>query len=1002
MSKSFWNRLILLLLALFTLSLVLDIASRLVAEILWFEEVKYLSVFTKRLITQLLLLFAGIVPSAAFLLGNLFLAQRFQYQSPQNSTSKVPFISVSTIRLPTLLTIAIILSGIIALMVIHDLQIADQFWQLDLSLAKITPPLPAPFDWKAGQQILIQIVAQPWKIGVFLTVMVILLIRPEFCLRALAILMSLFFGLVLAGNWERFLQYLNQTEFGQIEPLFNKDISFYVFNLPIWEISNFWLGGLFWYSLISVTLVYLLSGNSLSEGKFPGFSLPQLRHIYFLGVVVMLITALRHLLTRYELLYSIQGVSYGASYTEVKTQLPAEMVLSVVALTIALWFLFRAIFGRWYSYKSKQLSPSKLPLRTHLRYLLLLLFGNYFVIAAIGTILIPAIVQTLQVQPNELELETPYIKRSIALTRAAFALDTIEVKTFDPDAQLSAAKIEDNNLTIKNIRLWDQRPLLQTNRQLQQIRLYYGFSDADIDRYNLKLETSGVSDALPNSSLLPSNADDPLPGEKQQVIIAPRELDYEEVPSQAKTWVNKHLVYTHGYGFTISPVNRVAEGGLPYYYVRDIGTADEAGALLTSSTIIADSIPITNPRIYYGEYTKNYIMTSTKAQELDFPSGEENVYNTYDGTGGIDIGNYGRRFLFAEYLKDWQMLFTNNFQSDTKLLFRRPIKRRAQIIAPFLRYDGDPYLVTANASLPSQANSSSQNNHLYWILDAYTTSDRYPYSDPGDNTFNYIRNSVKVVIDAYNGNVDFFVADAKDPMIQTWTKIFPKLFHPLEAMPAALRSHVRYPADLFSTQSERLLTYHMTDPQVFYNREDQWQTPQEIYGNESRPVEPYYMITKLPTEQAEEFILLSPFTPTSRNNLIAWMAGRADGDNYGKLLLYQFPKQKLVYGTEQIEALINQDPVISQQISLWNRQGSRAVQGNLLVIPIEQSLLYVEPLYLEAEENSLPTLVRVIVVYDNRVVMAETLEKSLTAIFEPEKLEQTTIIRSVELENITN
>ncbi|MGL6343578.1 MAG: UPF0182 family protein, partial [Waterburya sp.] len=509
--------------------------------------------------------------------------------------------------------------------------------------------------------------------------------------------------------------------------------------------------------------------------------------------------------------------------------------------------------------------------------------------------------------------------------------------------------------------------------QLQQIRPYYQFHDADIDRYLLS-PTGNRAD-----------------GDKQQVIIAARELDYDQVVDIAKTWVNEHLIYTHGYGFTLSPVNRVAEGGLPYYYIKDIGEgSEESGTLTVSDEVIRRSVPIGKPRIYYGELTNPYIMTSTKVRELDFPSGQENVYTVYDGTGGIKIGSYWRRILFAEYLKDWQMLFAQNFTQDTKLLFQRNVRQRVRAIAPFLNYDQDPYLVAAQ----TDKNPNDQNN-LYWIIDAYTTSARYPYSDPGNNKFNYLRNSVKVVVDAYNGKVDFYISDPNDPIIQTWDKIFPNLFKPLDAMPVQLRSHIRYPEDLFSIQSERLLTYHMTDPQVFYNREDQWEIPQEIYGSQFQKVAPYYLIMKLPTATEEEFILLHPYAPTSRPNLIAWLAARSDGEEYGKLLLYRFPKQRLIFGLNQIEALINQDPVISQQISLWNRQGSRAMQGNLLIIPIEQSLLYVEPLYIEAESNSLPTLARVILVYQNQIVMAETLNEGINAIFQPQD-DSNAIIRPIE------
>jgi hypothetical protein len=437
--------------------------------------------------------------------------------------------------------------------------------------------------------------------------------------------------------------------------------------------------------------------------------------------------------------------------------------------------------------------------------------------------------------------------------------------------------------------------------------------------------------------------------------------------------VNKHLVYTHGYGFTLSPVNLVAAGGLPYYFVKDIGTNKDEGALQTSSELIDYSIPIGKPRIYYGELTNNYVMTPTTAEELDFPSGDGNVYNTYDGKGGILVGKGWRRWLFALYLRDWQMLFSQDFTPETRLLMRRDIQNRVQTIAPFLNYDRNPYLVAADVG-----DSSSK---LHWIIDAYTISDRYPYSDPGKDKFNYIRNSVKVVVDAYHGTVNFYVADENDPIIQTWSKIFPHLFKSLAEMPKTLRSHIRYPEDLFSTQAERLLTYHMTDPQVFYNREDQWEIPLEIYGTEPQAVSPYYLIMKLPDSDKEEFILLHPYTPSSRQNLIAWLAARSDDREYGKLLLYQFPKQRLVYGPNQIEALINQDPDISQQISLWNRDGSKVLQGHLLIIPIEQSLLYVEPLYLVADQNSVPTIARVTVAYQNKIVMEPTLKEALEKLF---------------------
>lgn len=1016
MFKGFWSKIFLFLAIFIGIWLLFDLTSRLWAEIFWFREVNYLAVFWQRSLTQLGLLLGGISLSAAFLFGHLILAQRYKFRHPLKVKQKINL----SLRLPLLLPIALILSTIVALMLLYYLQVATQFWQPNYSLVLTSETLPEPFTGQSIPQLLQEISGQVWQLGALVVVISCLLIKPTWSVSIIAASLSLIFGLVWSGNWSRVLQYLYQTPFGNSEPLFRHDISFYVFKLPIWELFNFWLGGLFWYALIAVSLIYLLSGNSLAQGKFPGLSQAQLRHLYGLSAGVMVITALRHWLSRYELLYSARGVIYGAGYTDAKVQLPAETVIVLMSMAIACWFIVQFLLcrGDFVPQKSYQQAQSsnddwKTILRNNLErptnfnqpkktpqplYPVLGVLAVYAIVIVASAVVLPELVQRFRVQPNELALESPYIKRSINLTRNAFALDKIEVKTFDPQGTLTAQDIKNNHLTIDNIRLWDTRPLLQTNRQLQQIRLYYRFPDADIDRYTFEIEETGKQENGEDViSSEPANIN-----ERQQVIIAPRELDYGAVPQEAQTWVNRHLIYTHGYGFTLSPVNRIGEGGLPSYYVRDIGTGSDAGVLLTASPEIREGVPIYNPRIYYGEMTNNYVMTDTKVQELDFPSGEENVYNTYDGTGGIALGNYGSRLLFAEYLKDWQMLFTRNFTPQTRLLFRRNIKQRIRAIAPFLRYDHNPYLVTINRQAPArdEQDLAPPNNHLYWIVDAYTTSNHYPYSDPGEHTFNYIRNSVKVVIDAYNGKVEFFVADLEDPIIQTWMKIFPQLFQPLGMMPPTLREHIRYPTDFFEAQAEQLRTYHMRDPQVFYNREDQWQIPQEIYGSESQPVQPYYLIMKLPTEAQEEFILLLPYTPTARNNLIAWMAGRADGEQYGRLLLYQFPKQKLIYGTEQIEALINQDPVISQQISLWDRQGSKAIQGNLLVIPIEESLLYVEPLYLEAEQNSLPTLVRVIVVYNNRIVMAQTLKQAINVIFAPNNTSTPAIIRNVEAQSL--
>ncbi|MGF1587993.1 MAG: UPF0182 family protein [Pleurocapsa sp.] len=972
--------------------LIFEFSSQLFAEILWFKEVEYLSVFLTRRLSQYSLWFFVTLISGLLIGGNLWLANRWQWQllpkdnrydatapiiaqpkqlfgrvvkavEPTPSPTARRYSHQKTysprLKLPFLLLVVIAggigLSGIL----IYYADLALSVWQTSYRLPQIAATLKPPLDVFNLANVTGFLISYLRQLAIIVIMVGLLLWKPQVSLKAIAISICILFGLIAAGNWTIVLRFFYPASFNLVDPQFGKDIGFYIFRFPLWRLLESWLIGLSCCALLSCVLFYLLSGNSLSEGRFPGFTKIQLRHLSFLGAAFMLALAGQHWLNRFDLLYSSRGVVYGAGYTNIQVQLPLEVCLAAVSIVSAVWLLYKGLRG----YRNLQIQQRKIK-----RVVILIFpFAIYLLVLLLSNVA-SAMVQSLIVEPNELAKERPYIERSIALTRNAFNLDNIEAQTFNPQGELTVSDIENNTETTENIRLWDTLPILQTNRQLQQIRPYYQFYDADIDRYLLS-EDGNLADA-----------------DKQQVIIAARELDYAQVQDIAKTWVNEHLIYTHGYGFTLSPVNRVAEGGLPYYYVKDIGTGvEETGALTVSDEIIRNSIPIGKPRIYFGELTNPYVMTSTTVRELDYPSGEENVYTVYDGTGGIQIGNYFRRVLFAEYLKDWQMLFAQNFTHDTKLLFRRNIRRRVKEIAPFLSYDRDPYLVAA------RTDAEDTQNNLYWIIDAYTTSDRYPYSDPGKNPFNYLRNSVKVVVDAYNGKVDFYIADESDPMIRTWSQVFPQLLKPLSAMPLDLRRHIRYPEDFFSIQSERLLTYHMMDPQVFYNREDQWQIPQEIYAKESQAVAPYYLIMKLPTASEEEFILLHPYTPASRPNLIAWLAARSDGAEYGKLLLYKFPKQRLIYGPNQIEALIDQDPVISQQISLWNREGSRAIQGNLLIIPIEQSLLYIEPLYIEAAANSLPTLARVIVVYGNRIVMSETLDAGIQAIFQPQNNVETII-----------
>ena len=960
-----------------------ELISHLESDMLWFTEVGYLSVFWQKLVTQVVLAVVVLGISLTFFWGNLTLANRLKYSSdslenlPSNLkiTSRInpkviPKISLQ-IKLRSLLPLTIALCLATSLLVWYYGRVLISLYLADFNFVD-HPPLP-----KIG---LAEFPALGSGLGnsllkglLFLIIPFLCLVKTRFMLRAIALFFSLTFTTILTTNWARFLQFINPTPFNQVEPLWQIDISFYVFRLPELELGKFWLLGLFAYGLIATLLTYLLSNNSLSNGKFPGFSSPQLRHLAGLGSCLSGGLIFNFWLSCLHILYSTRGANYGANYTDDHVVLPITISLSIFSTILTLALGYYALNYRAVPKLNR-----------------FLIYGATFCIG-VGTIAnftLPSLFQKLAVEPNELTRESPYIQNTINLTRLAYDLNNIESKPFIPTTNLTWAELQKNDLTIENIRLWDKRPLLIALRQLQQIRLYYKLADADIDRYVLPTNSpNSNTSTTSNTSQVASNLlrNSLLPNSSQQVMITARELDQESLPAQAQTWINRHLIYTHGYGFTINPVNRFDAGGLPDYLVKDIGTGDgKQGDLWTANEAIRQKIPIDKPRIYYGELTNNYVMTGTNFPELDYPLGDQNVYNSYSGIGGTALNSFWKRIIFAWRLRDWQILFTDTFTPKTKLLWRRNISQRVREIAPFLKYDKDPYLVVADiTSNQSEANQkpNQESSNLFWIIDAYTISDRYPYADPGKNSFNYIRNSVKVVIDAYHGTVKFYIAYPEDPIIQTWQRIFPDLFQPIGAMPQALRSHLRYPVDLFSIQAQQLLDYHMTDAKVFYNREDQWQVPREIYGDKPQQVDPYYLIMKLPEASTEEFTLLLPFTPTQRNNMISWLAARSDGDNYGKLLLYRFPKQQLTFGPEQIDTRINTDPIISQQISLWNRQGAKAIQGNLLVIPIENSLLYVEPIYLEAEQNNLPSLVRVVVAYDNQLVMAETLKQGLEKIF---------------------
>jgi uncharacterized protein len=734
-------------------------------------------------------------------------------------------------------------------------------------------------------------------------------------LRRLLLPAVLLIGLMAAptaaASWELLPLFLNGVPFSLNDPLFELDVGFFVFRLPLLaKISN-WLAFVTTVAVFASAAVYLLYRGIIYGPRGLVFTERARRHLLALAALFLILKAAGYYLDAFELVYSTRGAAFGATYTDVYAILPALRILSLLSLTAAAACLIQISRPGW-------------------RYLIGGL-GVLLVTHIIGLQLYPYVVQRFRVIPNEVDAEREFIARNIKFTRLAYGLDRIISREFPAEEQLAAADIKRNDTTIKNIRLWDHRPALTSYSQLQEIRTYYKFVDVDNDRY--------VVD-----------------GTYRQVMLSARELSHQHL--QSRNWINEHLTFTHGHGVVLGPVNQVTEGGQPAFFIKDIPPVSSTG------------LKVTRPEIYYGELANEYVLVKTGARELDYPSGDQNIYTTYEGKGGVNIGSLWRKLIFSAHQATLRMLLSQDVKPESRILYHRRIQERVKKIAPFLIFDQDAYPVIA------------QGGRLFWIIDAYTTSDRFPYSEPQRRgQLNYIRNSVKAVIDAYHGNVEFFVAEPNDPVVLAYGRIFPGLFKALEQMPEDLRRHIRYPQDLFVIQAQLYRTYHMQDPQVFYNREDLLSIPQRMVGKTATDMESYYTIMRLPGEAQEEFVLLLPFTPNKRDNMRAWLAARSDPPHYGKLVALDFPKAKLVYGPNQIEARIDQDTVISQQLTLWNQSGSQVLRGSLLAIPIEKSLLYVQPLYLAAEQGGLPELKRVIVAFGTQIVMEETLEQGLQRIF---------------------
>jgi uncharacterized membrane protein (UPF0182 family) len=752
---------------------------------------------------------------------------------------------------------------------------------------------------------------------------------PAKIIRPLAWLVAVFFGLIYGfqqkEHWRQFALFWNQPPTNVYDPIFGKSLGFYLFSLPLYDLLSSWMLGVT-FVILCAAIAYSLLGlpQTVLKPSVRWSSGAAFRAVCCALALFLVVLSWRTYLSRFPYLWEDHPTFSGVTYTEAHYTLPALLFVCVALIIAAIISLVNAFAVRRFSFL---LIAMAIPIVTYI----------------IGVVLVPSYIQSFIVKPNELDRESPYIGYNIEWTRKGFGLDHIELRDFDADNSVAALDLPNNRESLDNIRLWDWRALQDTLRQIQAIRTYYDFPDVDVDRYVIG-------------------------GQTRQMMIAPREINDSKLPPSSRNWINERLIYTHGYGVTMNSANGFTPEGLPQFVLSNMPVESTA-----------PEIKVTRPEIYFGELTDRYVYVKTKQKEFDYPQGETNTYTTYEGTGGIRIGNALRRLLLAWGIGDLSKLpFSDDVTSDSRVLINRNIRDIVNGVAPFLTYDKDAYIVV------------SSDGRLFWILDAFTESSYFPYSthhDVADNSVNYIRNSVKVVIDAYNGTARFYVFDNQDPLITAYRRIFPNLFADANQMPADLRAHVRYPETLVRAQGEVYSLYHTQNPKVFFQREDVWSVAQQVTldkdsKKQGAPIDPYYVLMQLPGEQQKnEFVLILPFTPASRNNMIGWMAGRSDGDHYGKLLVYNFPKSRLIDGPVQIEARIDQNAQLSGQFTLWNQQGSRVIRGHLLVIPIGRSLMFVEPVYLQAERSPMPELRLVVLATQEKLAYGQSFAEAMNSLF---------------------
>ena len=745
---------------------------------------------------------------------------------------------------------------------------------------------------------------------------------------------------IISTMWFEILQYINGVEFGATDPIFNNDVSFYVFKLPL---INTIVSSIIFILFLLTVIIILFNGflalkdsiknvsekfediqqfprkqidlNNILNKKFVERIINQLSII---GVFLFLLLAVRYVLRSYDLLFSRLGRVFGAGYTDINVTLNLYRILAVGCVLAAITFFIGA---RKRNLKTALAVPAAL------------------IILSIAGTGVAGAVEKFVVEPDQLSKETKYMQYSIKSTQHAYALNNVKAIQFPANNNLTIEDLQNNPEVIDNIRINDQEPLIQVYNQLQGIRPYYVFNDVDVDRYVID-------------------------GDYKQVFLSARELDQDRLNEQARTWVNQFLKYTHGYGITVSTVNNVTPQGQPEILVKNIPPTTET------------DFNIQRPEIYFGEKTNNYVIVNTDEMEFDYPSGADNVETLYEGKAGINL-SFFNRLMFSIRMGSYRMMISNNIDSDSRILINRNIMQRVTEIAPFMYYDPDAYIVV-----------NQDDGKLYWIIEGFTVSSRYPYSQPTDifikgMSVNYIRNSVKVVIDAYDGTIDFYVADENDPIIKTYDKIFTDLLKPIDEMPEGLRKHIRYSRAFFDVQSDMYRLYHIENITVFFGREDYWDLANEKYMGEGEgPAGSSYLMFKLPGEEDVEFLLTNQYTPQNKDNMIALLAARNDGENYGELVLYEFPKTKVIPGPNMIETKIDQDTNISSQLTLWSQLGSDVLRGNTVVIPIEESLLYVEPIYLKSDTDSnFPEMKMVVVSYGDKILMEPTLDTAINRLF---------------------